>query len=213
MKTALLAGGTGLIGSQLLSLLLESDRYSTVKVISRRPLDVKHYKLENLVIDFNKLMDYGEHFGAHDVFCCLGTTMKKAGSQEAFRKVDFDYSLEIARLTKAMGARQYMLVSALGANKNSAVYYNRIKGELESFVRSVGFETLHIFRPWLLTGPRKEQRMAEDALKIFYNIFGFIVPERYKAIDSMKVARAMLHYAASDRKGIHIHESGTLQQF
>jgi uncharacterized protein YbjT (DUF2867 family) len=139
--------------------------------------------------------------------------MKQAGSKEAFRKVDFEYPLEIATLTKSKGAQKYLLVSALGANKNSSIYYNQIKGEVEEAISRIEFPTLHIFRPSLLLGPRMEHRSGEDAAKVFYKIFNFLIPVKYKAIDSIKVVRSMMHFAKQDEIGMHFHESVDLQKF
>jgi len=212
MKTALIAGGTGLIGSQLLKLLLASPQYDRVIALSRIDLPA-HAKLEQVKADFKSIKEEAKSFIADDVFCCLGTTMAKAGSKEKFREIDFDYPLLIAKATQSMGAKQYLLVSALGANKKSAVYYNQVKGETEEALTSSGFRTVHIFRPSLLLGPRAEQRSAEDAAKFFYRVFGFLIPRKYKAIESAKVAKAMIHFASLDKSGIFIHESMDLQQF
>jgi uncharacterized protein YbjT (DUF2867 family) len=213
VKTALIAGATGLIGSQLLSLILEDDRYQQVKVLTRSSLNSDHPKMQNVVIDFDRLPTYADQMKADDVFCCLGTTMRKAKSRDAFRKVDFTYPLELAKLTRQQGTHQYLLVSALGANKRSTIFYNRVKGEVEEAIGQLGFETFHIFRPSLLLGPRKETRSGEDAAKWFYKVFGFLIPNKYKAIDSAKVAKAMLHYANVNRPGRFIHDSQDLQRF
>lgn len=212
-KTALIAGGTGLIGSQLLQLLLDSDRYSRVIALTRQDLPVQHPKLTQLKIDFSKLGESVDDFKADDIYCCLGTTMAKAGTKEKFYQVDFYYPLLLAKSGKQRGAKQYMLVSALGADKNSSIYYNQVKGEIEEAVGNEHFNATHIFRPSLLLGDRSEQRTGEDAAKIFYKIFGFLIPKKYKAIDSASVARAMLHYASQEQKGTYIHESKDLQQF
>ncbi len=213
VKTALIAGASGLIGSQLLPLLLNSDLYEHVKVLTRSALHLEHPKFENLVVNFDQLSSSDQLPEADDIFCCLGTTMKKARSKEAFRKVDYTYPLELAKVSKQQAARQYLLVSALGANKNSSIFYNVVKGEIEEAIAAIGFESFHIFRPSLLLGPRKEHRSGEDAAKLFYKIFGFLIPEKYQAIESVKVARAMLHFAGQDQRGRYIHESKSLQQF
>ncbi|MBT1687685.1 NAD-dependent epimerase/dehydratase family protein [Dawidia soli] len=211
MRTALIAGGTGLVGSQLLQLLLASDRYGKVVALTRSALPV-HPKLEQVPVT-QETLSGGQHMKVDDVFCCLGTTIAKAKTKENFYQVDFYYPLLLARSGYAHGARQYMLISALGASKDSTVYYNRVKGEVEEAIGAVGIETLHIFRPSLLLGPRQEQRTGEDAAKFIYKIFGFLIPRKYKAIDSAKVARAMLQYASQEQKGTFIHESKDLQQF
>jgi len=213
VKTALVAGATGLIGNQLLNLLLDSNRYDIVKAVTRKPIHQIHQKLENLVIDFDQLHVDSILLKADDVFCCLGTTIKQAGSKPAFKKVDYEYPLTLARLTKELGAEQYLLVSSLGAKKNSSFFYNRVKGEIEEAVASIGFDALHIFRPSLLLGHRSEKRSGEGAATFLFKYFNFLIPRKYDAIDSDKVAKAMLHYATLEQRGVHIHESMRLQQF
>jgi uncharacterized protein YbjT (DUF2867 family) len=212
MKRALIAGGSGLIGSQLLELLLASDQYSHVVAITRSELP-SHPKLHQLNIPFEQLDQASGDLNADDVFCCLGTTMAKARTRENFYKVDFNYPLSLAKESIKLGARNFLLVSALGANKNSSIFYNRVKGETEEAISSLGFQTVHIFRPSLLLGPRKESRAGEDAAKFFYRFFGFLIPQKYKGIESLTVAKAMLHFASQDQKGIFIHESQELQKF
>ncbi len=211
MKTALIAGSTGLIGKHLLQLLLESDQYNLVKAITRKPLDFQHPKLENIVVDFDKMTEQYSHFKTDDVFCCLGTTMKQAGSKDAFKKVDYDYPVEIAKVCKSQGAKQYLLVSALGASTTSGIYYNQIKGQVEEAIGAVAYDRYHIFRPSLLMGDRAEKRGGEDAAKIVYKIFGFLIPTKYKGIQGEQVASAMLHFASSIGSGKFIQESNELQ--
>lgn len=211
-RVALVAGSTGLIGSQLLELLLDDGHYSKVIALSRKPLPRSHAKLENVVLAASDLKDHSE-LKADDVYCCLGTTIKQAKSKEAFRKIDYDYPLELASLLKSNGASQYLLVSALGADKNSRIFYNQVKGEAEEAIGRVGYTSYHIFRPSLLIGPRKEARSGEEAAKVVYKMVGFLIPDRYKGIESIKVARAMLSFAKEPRKGKFIHESSALQIF
>jgi uncharacterized protein YbjT (DUF2867 family) len=213
MKTALVAGSTGLIGSQLLQLLLTDTYYDVVKAISRKPLEISHPRLENIVLDFDRLTEYRDKLKADDVFCCLGTTIKKVKTKEKFRKVDFDYPVELAKLTRTNGTEQYLLVSALGADKNSKIFYNQVKGEVEEAISKIGFTTFHIFRPSLLMGDRSESRSGEEAGKVFFKYLGFLVPRKYKGIDSVKVARAMQQLAAKPQQGIYIHESEDLQNY
>jgi uncharacterized protein YbjT (DUF2867 family) len=213
MKTALIAGATGLIGKQLLQLLLEDPAYAKIKAITRQPMSIQHTKLENIVLDFNRLSEHATALRADDVFCCLGTTIRIAKTKEAFRKVDFDYPLELARVAKSEGASQYLLVSALGADKSSGIFYNKVKGEVEEAIGHISFRTVHIFRPSLLLGDRTEQRAGEGAATVFFKLFGFLIPLKYKAIDSLKVARAMVSFAKEHEPGFYFHESGELQKF
>jgi uncharacterized protein YbjT (DUF2867 family) len=212
-KVALLAGTTGLIGSQLLDLLLQSSDYEKVIAISRKPLDKVHPKLTNLVCELNQLQNHVSELKADDVFCCLGTTMKNAKTKEAFRAVDYDAPLALAKIAKENGAKQYLIISALGANKDSSIFYNKVKGEVEEAIAQIGFDSFHIFQPSLLTGPRKEQRTGEEAAQVFYKIFGFLIPKKYAAIESIKVARAMVAFAKEEKKGRFVHSSKELHEF
>jgi uncharacterized protein YbjT (DUF2867 family) len=212
MKVALIAGCTGLIGNQLLSLLLESPRYDRVIAVARKHL-LQHPRLSVVHSDYTQLAEHKTELVADDVYCCLGTTIAKAGSKEKFYEVDHDYPLRLATIAHNNGARQFLLVSSLGAHADSPINYNRVKGKVEAAVSAVGFETIHIFRPSLLLGERVEQRPTEDAARLFYRIFGFLIPKKFKAIDSNKVASAMLHFASQEKSGNFIHESGELQEF
>jgi uncharacterized protein YbjT (DUF2867 family) len=211
MRTAILAGTTGLIGSQVLELLLITDAYDQVIALSRKPLTTSHPKLTNLVLDFDSLEAHAAELRGDDVYCCLGTTLKQAGSKEAFQKVDCTYPVSLARITKNQGARQFLIVTALGADKHSTIFYNRVKGEVEEAVRSIDFEALHIFQPSMLLGPRAEERSGERIGQAVMKALGFLIPRKYKAIDSLKVARAMVTVAGRNLKGIFVHASGDLQ--
>ena len=213
MKIALVAGSTGLIGRQLLQLLLVDNRYDIVKAATRTDLGISHPKLVQLPITYTKLEEQKQLLKADDIFCCLGTTMAKAGSKQKFFEVDFRYPSQLANITFALGAKQFLLVSALGADKNSSIYYNRVKGELEESVSKIDFQAIHIFRPSLLLGPRGEKRPGEEAAKLFYKVFWFLIPDKFKAIDSDKVAKAMLHFASVEQKGIFVHESREMQGY
>jgi uncharacterized protein YbjT (DUF2867 family) len=213
MATALIVGSTGLIGNQLVELLLNDDRYTQVTAIARTSLPFSHPKLKLVVADFGSIESQKEKLMADDVFCCLGTTIKSAKSKEAFRKIDFDYPLLIAKLTKALGAKQFLLVSALGANKASSVFYNKVKGEIEEAISSIGFESYHVFRPSLLLGPRIEKREGEQSMQKIFSVVGFLIPKKYKAIESIKVARGMLAIAKKNVSGNFIHESDSLQAY
>ncbi len=212
-KVALLAGSTGLIGGQLLELLLKESLYGKVIAISRKPLSVKSPKLINLVCELRDLDKHRDQLKADDIFCCLGTTIKKAKSKEAFRAVDLDAPLLLAKISKELDAQKFLLVSSLGANKNSGVFYNKVKSEVEEAIKSVEFYRLDILRPSLLLGPRQEERSGEDAAKFFYKVFGFLVPKKFKAIESATVANVMLQLAGIQQSGIFIHESDQIRNF
>ena len=205
MKTACLAGASGLIGSSLFTLLLNDPDYEKIVVLSRRPLPIQHDKLFPLVMDFDQLGHFNFPFEVQDIFCCLGTTMGKAGSKDAFREVDFNYPLELARLGKRSGATAFFLVSSVGANKNSLFFYSRIKGQLEEALDELKFPSYHIFRPSLLLGERPEKRFGEEWIKILFSAFKFFIPKRFRAIDGLVVAKAM--HMAKDKKGRYVHSS------
>lgn len=198
---ALVVGASGLVGGHLLRRLLDSAQYSGVHGWGRRLLDIEHPKLKQRVIDFDDLGKERDHFAFGDVYCSLGTTIKKAGSQEAFRRVDFEYPLAVARLAKQCGAATFVAVSALGANANSSVFYNRVKGEAEQAIAALGIPRTYFMRPSLLAGDRQEHRPGERAGLVFAKIVAplMIGPlRRYRAIDADKVARAMLYVATHD---------------
>ncbi|HZS36712.1 MAG TPA: NAD(P)H-binding protein [Polyangia bacterium] len=213
-RTALVAGATGLVGGHLLRLLLDDPAYDKVTALVRRALDVTHPKLTCAAIDFDRAGDYAAHARADDVFSCLGTTIKKAGSQEAFRKVDFEYPLALARAASAAGAGQYLIVTAVGADAKSGVFYNRVKGEVEAALRAHAFPRgLKIFHPSVLLGERGESRPGERvAAALMSATRGLFVGalQRYRAIDAEGVARAMRNGARLDASGVEIYEGARL---
>jgi len=213
MPVALIAGTTGLVGSLLLDLLLEDAAYDRVIALSRKPLSIQHPKLDNRVVNFDALGESAFALRADDIFCCLGTTIRQAGSQTAFRKVDFEYPLALAQITKAQGARQYLLITALGSDKHSSIFYNRVKGEVEDAVGALGFESFHIIQPSMLLGDRKEQRGGESIGKSVMKTLDFLIPKKYKAVEASAVARGMLAIAKQRNPGRHIHSSGELQDY
>ncbi|TGE25766.1 NAD-dependent epimerase/dehydratase family protein [Hymenobacter aquaticus] len=209
-KTALIAGASGLIGSQLLPLLLASDRYAKVIAVGRRPLPIVHPKLEQRVLDLDQLEQHRMALIADDVFCCLGTTMRQAGSKEAFYKVDYLYVVKLAALTATNFAAQFMVVSAMGADARSRIYYNHVKGEMEDAVRQTQFRAIHIFRPSLLLGERGEKRAGEQLGAVLLRVLNPLLVgplRKYRAVPAAAVARAMLRAAEDDGGGILVHLS------
>lgn len=203
-RSALIAGVTGLVGGFLLDRLLADDLYHSVRALVRRPFERQHPKLETVVADFDRLEEGTAALGVDDVFCCLGTTIKKAGSRAAFRKVDHDYVTTLARLTRATGARRFLLISSIGADPGASNFYLRVKGAAEEAVAACGFPELHVFRPSLLTGPRQERRPGERAA-IFAS--RFLSPllvgglRQYRPIDVRILAAAMVAAAKSGSAG------------
>jgi|SRR5690606_30636852 len=208
-KTALIAGASGLVGSYLLRMLLQSSHYDQVISVGRRKLDLEHPKLKQLVVDFDKLA-VSENLIADDIFCCLGTTMKKAGSKEKFYAVDHTYVVELAKATSKNFARQFLVVSAMGADANSRFYYNRVKGEMEAAVQKFPFTAVHIFRPSLLTGNREETRLGEKIGEVVMNVLNPVMLgplKKYRSVEARSVAKTMLKTALESGGGVKIHES------
>ena len=204
--TALLVGATGLVGGHCLDRLLAARQYDRVIVFARRPLRREHPKLFESIIDFETLRDI-EPFPTADVFCALGTTIGKAGSQHAFLKVDFEYPSIIAERSAAAGATQFMLVSSVGADPKSGNFYLRVKAELEKAVSARPFEAVHIFRPSFLIGSRQEFRLGDTlgtaSRAVAFALVGKL--RKYRPIPAATVAAAMVNAAPQTRPGRHIY--------
>lgn len=216
----LLVGATGLVGQQALLQLLARNDVAEVRALVRRDVTPAQLlgcapdlvegvsKLHICKADFNRLEAHVHWFDVDWVFCALGTTIKQAGSQAAFRQVDFDYALQIAQLAKAEGVRRFLLVSALGAHARSGVFYNRVKGELEEAIKAIGFEHVSIAQPSLLVGERAEVRLGERiGLK-----FGFLMPARYKPVHVAQVAAGLIASGAAGEPGWHVLDNISLRR-
>ncbi len=210
-KTALVVGATGLIGNLLTHRLVDSSVYERVKVLVRTPLPWQHPRLQEVQFDFDR--PNGLLTQADDVFCCLGTTMKKAGSRDAFKKVDYQYPMDVARLSLENGTRQFAIVTAMGADAGSTFFYNRVKGEVERDLSALNVPTLLIFRPSLLLGNRSESRLGERLAEGAMRLFSPLIPAKYKGVDAAKVANAMLTTTQRGLTGKHVFESDQLQAF
>jgi len=214
-RTAVVIGATGLVGQELVRELCNREEYGDVIVLTRRAIDQKHPKLHIKVIDFNYLE--GMHIGlVDDVYCCLGTTMKKAKSKQAFRQVDLDYPLQLASLAKKNNARQFLVISAMGADSKSAFFYNRIKGLMEEQLTVIELPRLQIFRPSLLLGDRKEFRFGESIGAKVMSLIGWAMVgplKSFRAIRAEQVALAMVEKALEplSRKVI-VHNSAAIEK-
>lgn len=214
-RTALLAGSTGLVGRELLLLLVENDSYEKVIALVRRKTSYRHDKLVQVETDFDDLEKAALYFkGVDDVFCCLGTTMKNAGSKDAFKKVDYNYPVGLAGLAEENACLGFYCISAMGADPKSRVFYNSVKGQLEDKISTLKIPTIYFFRPSLLIGYREEVRTGERiAIKLFRALaFIFWGPlKNMKGIAAVKVAAAMMKVAEHPEKGTHIILSGAMQ--
>ena len=200
-RNALIAGATGLVGSSLLKQLLTDELYSNITIIVRKPLDLKHPKLTQLQVD--------------DLFCALGTTIKTAGSQEAFYKVDFTYVVNLGKWSQAHEVKRLLIVSAMGASAQSGIFYNRVKGAMEAAVKQLPISQVQVFRPSLLMGNRNEKRGGEKFAQVIMGALGFLFVGpllKYKAIHADVVAKAMIKAAKSVVGGFTVYDSGQMQR-
>jgi uncharacterized protein YbjT (DUF2867 family) len=211
MKTALLVGSTGLIGSYLLNMLLSSEHYEKVTILVRKTVGINHPKLNQVLYEFDR--PFVDKVRADDVYCCLGTTIRKAGSKQAFRKVDYEYPLQIASFAHTNGAKRFAIVTAIGSDEKSFFFYSRVKGEVEAELKKIPFNSLYIFRPSMLLGIRKEFRLGEDLAKIVMRAAGPVLPANTRAIHASQVAEAMVVYMQNGKAGIQYVDSGAMQSF
>lgn len=236
-KIAFLAGTSGLIGMQLLHQLIKDSGYDVIISVGRRKLALKHEKLVQIVGDMAELMDWDleEKLRAEDIgglmfplweairnqslqihaFCTLGTTIKNAGSQSKFREVDHDFAIGFAVFCKKFGASKFLIVSAMGADPQSKIFYNQVKGETEEDLKIIPFEYLGIFRPSLLMGQRSEFRFGEEVAKIFMKpMVWFKLAKNIRPIYDHQVAKAMIHYANQEKSvKVEVITSGEMQNY
>jgi uncharacterized protein YbjT (DUF2867 family) len=208
-RTALLAGATGLVGEHVLAQLLADDTWARVITVGRRATPHRHEKLEQRIVDLGALEAQGDLPHADDVFCCLGTTINRAGSRAAFRRVDHDYVLALARTGIRIGATQFLLVSAIGADPESRVFYSRVKGEVEAALRALPYRAVQIFRPGLLLGNRAEFRFGERVATLLTPLVQPLLRgrlRRYRSIEAGEVARAMVRIAREAPRGPNVWE-------
>jgi uncharacterized protein YbjT (DUF2867 family) len=204
MKTAIILGATGLVGKQLLKELLANYSFDTVKIFVRRSTGIKHSKLNEHIIDFDKPADWKDLVTGDVLFSAFGTTLAKAGSKDSQYRIDYTYQYQMAKIASANNVPVYVLVSAAGANPSSSFFYPRIKGELERDVLLLPFRTIHILRPGLLAGDREEKRMGEvigyKVLNLLTRIPGL---KQYKPIHDIQVAKAMIHASLKEDAGTY----------
>ena len=208
-KIACLAGASGLIGSYLLQELLNDPFFETVRILIRKPMDIAHPKLEKKIVDFSDSDSLLVALSNSDaVFCSIGTTMKKMkGDKDTYRKIDFDIPVKLARFCKMTGCEKFILVSSLGANSKSYNFYQKLKGETDEAIKESGVKTIHIMRPSILLGDRKESRIGEDIGKAVMTALSFLIPVKYKPTHAKDVAKAMLALTKQNEEGYFIHEN------
>jgi uncharacterized protein YbjT (DUF2867 family) len=224
-RTALLLGASGLVGGHVLRFLLESPLYSAVRVLVREEIkpdqlksigvDPSNSRLEQRVINFDRLEDSAALFRADDLYSCLGTTIKKAKTKEAFYRVDFTYSFEAAKLAREQGVQRFLLVSSVGADAHSKIFYSQVKGELEEAITQLQFPSTSIFRPSVLLGHRHESRPWEEfSGRLIRPLTGLLIGPlaKYRPIAAEVVAQAMVSEAEKSQLGLHHYDSKTIAE-
>ncbi len=212
-KTAIILGATGLTGGYLLNLLLSNDHYKKVILFSRSTVGRTHPKLEEYLIDLLELETHADKFRADEVFCCIGTTKSKTPNKEIYKKIDYGIPVTAAKLSKANGIKTIVLISALGANVSSSLFYNRVKGEMERDVLKYNIPKTHIMQPSLIGGKREEKRVGEWIFKQLFGLFNMLLVgplEKYRSIEPETIAKAMVWVANHDYDKIRI-ESDEIQ--
>ena len=209
MKTVLIIGASGQVGQAMLQLALQDPDILKVVAPSRRPLPA-HAKLENPIVDFDKLPKGAAWWKADFALCALGTTLRQAKSKAGFYRVDHDYVLAIAQLAHRAGTSAFGLVSSLGANPSSRIFYLRVKGETEQDITALGFDSLTIARPSLLIAGPRSQRPLEGIGLFIGKHMAALLPRRYRAVPTEQVARALLKAGISNSAGFHVIESEQL---
>lgn len=212
-KTAVVFGSTGLVGNLLLEELLASDKYDSIKIFVRKPAEITHPKITEYIVDFQSVASFEEKINGDDLFLCLGTTIKKAGSIKKMEEIDRDLPVSIASAASKKGVKGLAVVSSIGANPSSTNYYLRIKGEMEDGILKYTFENIAIVRPSMLLGDRKEKRAGETVGKIAMKFFNPLLNgkiKKYRSIQARDVAKAMISLLSRDQVKT-IYESDELQ--
>lgn len=213
--TFCIAGCSGLVGSELLNILSNVESVQKIVAISRSPLGRIPARAENIIVNFDHLEKYTKSFQAHVFICCLGTTLKQAGSKKNFETVDFDYCLSFAKIAQEVGAQKLLLITAMGSDPHSLFYYSRIKGRLENEVRRLNIPQIEIFRPSLILGNRKTKRPLEDFAQKLSPIFDVVLRgplKKYRSIKAENIAKAMAVASLNFNPGLYIYDSLEIQR-
>lgn len=190
-KTAIIIGATGLTGDELLKLLIKDPDFEKIKLFSRRKSGIKNPKVEEYLVDMFQLQKYQNDFKSDIVFCCVGTTKAKTPDRKTYKKIDHGIPVQAATLTKLNAISTFVVISAIGANSNSKVFYNRTKGEMECDVLKQNIQNVYILQPSLIYGNRKEKRIGEFLASGFMKVFNCLIPKKYKRISAKTIAFAM----------------------
>lgn len=212
-KKAIIVGATGLIGKNLVNILLNHPEYKEVLILVRKKLALSHPKLTQLLVDFDQIQNYEVDIKGDVLFSCLGTTKKQTPDELQYRKIDHDYPIAISMIALKNGAQQMHVVSAPGANASSSIFYLKLKGETEDDLKKIGIPSLNFYQPSLLTG-RTESRPMET---VFATIFKFINPlligsaKKYRSISGHTVASAMINQSLKTQQGVFVYNSAEIE--
>jgi len=215
LKKAIIVGASGLIGGELLNTLLQSSEYKEVVILLRKELPLRHPKLVQLIIDFDDLEKWSPAINGHAVFCCLGTTKAKTPNTDQYRKIDHDYPVQLAQIASGNHVKQYHLVSSIGADVNSSVFYTRTKGETERDIENIAMPALHIYQPSFLEGRKKGARAFEGVIVTIMKLMNPLLIaglKKYRSIPAATVARAMFKQSLKNDVGIFIHTTEKIKQ-
>jgi uncharacterized protein YbjT (DUF2867 family) len=205
-KKAIVIGASGLIGRELVHLLLEDTSFSKVTIFVRKALTISDDKLQQIVLDFNELEQYSAAFDGSVLFLCIGTTRKKTPILDDYRAIDYGITLRAANLAKASGVEEVHLISAIGASSNSTIFYNKLKGEIEEDLIKIGFNSTYIYQPSMLIGKRGESRPAEFFFQKLMPVFDLLMVgslKKYHSVSKEKLAKTMLNHHLKAKKGVH----------
>jgi uncharacterized protein YbjT (DUF2867 family) len=206
-KKAIIIGASGLVGNQLVHLLLADTSFSKVTVFVRKTLTISNEKLQQIVLDFKQLEQYNADFEGSVLFLCIGTTRKKTPHLEDYREIDYGITLRAANLAKTNGIQEVHLISAIGANSKSSIFYSKLKGEIEEDLIKIGFTSTYIYQPSMLIGTRGESRPAELLFQKLMPFLDFLMVgslKKYHSVSKEKLANAMLSHHLKVKKGVHI---------
>lgn len=215
LKRVIIAGASGLIGSELLKLLLDDKRVEEVVALVRKPLPINNLKLIQINTTFDSLEEIRSELYGDALFCCLGSTKSKTPNINDYRKVDHDYPVALAKIASENKLPQFHLISALGADTTSKLFYNKLKGETEIDVKKFAFRSIHIYQPSLLTGSRVENRPLE---KLAISLMKIVNPilignfKKYKSIKAITVAKAMINQTFKNLEGVYTYPSNIIKQ-
>lgn len=207
-RVAVVAGATGLVGSALLRRLAADPDWSEIRVLGRRPPEHTGGSVRFVATDFSDLAAHAAELAVEDVFCCLGTTLRTAGSRAAFERVDYHMVVDLARAAHKAGARRFLVVSAVGASERSLAFYSRVKGRMEKAVGALAFKAVHVVRPSLLLGERRESRPGEHAGQQLAPLLAPLLAgplRKYRAVEADDVAAALVTLARTPATGTHVH--------